>query len=73
MPIVDNPGAKGNLILQFSIEFPCYLPKNSKVLLQKAFQVAKIGGGCNEHEWINKIVLADKMRRIDPNEQFPPM
>lgn len=73
MPLLENPNLKGDLIIRFKIEFPCYLPHNSKLLMQKAFELAKIGGGCKEFEWVNKMVLADKMKRVDPDEQLPPV
>lgn len=64
---------KGNLIIKFDIQFPTYLPRNSKNLLQKAFHLAKIGGGFDQSEMINKIVLVDKMQRVDRDEQPPPL
>lgn len=72
MPIVDKPGEKGNLIIRFDIEFPQYLPKSSKAVLEKGFYLAKVGGGMNQHEMINKVVLADKIMRVDRDEQLPP-
>lgn len=72
MPILDNPSEKGKLIIRFKVEFPNYLPKTSKNLLQKGFHLAKIGGGMNHHEMINKVVLADKILRVDRDEQLPP-
>ncbi|KAF5275754.1 hypothetical protein FQR65_LT16547 [Abscondita terminalis] len=71
MPIVENPNEKGKLIISFNIAFPSYLPKSSKDLFEKAFYLAKIGGGM-EHETINRMVLADKILRVDPCEQLPP-
>lgn len=73
MPLLESPGEKGNLIIRFDIEFPKYLPKASKELLQRGFHLAKIGGGMNQHEMINKLVLADKILRVDPDEQMPPL
>lgn len=72
MPIVDNPEEKGKLIIRFNIQFPKYLPKPSKELFHKAFYLAKIGGGMH-HEMVNKMVLADKILRVDPDEQLPPL
>ncbi|KAJ8951171.1 hypothetical protein NQ314_007711 [Rhamnusium bicolor] len=37
MPILERYPEKGNLIIKFSIEFPNYLPKNSKELMKKRF------------------------------------
>ncbi|KAK4879785.1 hypothetical protein RN001_007931 [Aquatica leii] len=71
MPIVEKPNEKGKLIIRFKIAFPDYLPKSSKDLFQKAFYLAKIGGGLH-HEMINKMVLADKILRVDPCDQLPP-
>lgn len=73
MRILENPEEKGNLIIQFDIRFPEYIPKASKEHLNKAFDLAKIGGGLNQHEMINRMVLADKILRVDPDEQLPPI
>lgn len=73
MPILENPEQKGNLKIRFTIEFPKYLPKASKSMLQKGFHLARTGGGYGNHEMINKVVLADKILRVDPGEQLPPI
>lgn len=73
MPILDQPGKKGNLIIRFNVEFPPYLPKACKKVLQNGFQLAKVGAGLGQHEMINKVILADKILRVDPDEQKPPM
>lgn len=73
MPILEKYPEKGNLVIRFNIDFPNYLPKNSKELLKKGFQMAKVGGGVNQHEIINKLVLADKILRVDPDERLPPI
>lgn len=72
MPILENPNEKGNLIIRFNVQFPTYLPKASKDMIDKAFKLAKIGGGRDQHEMINKMVLADKILRVDADEQLPP-
>jgi DnaJ family protein B protein 13 len=72
MPILDDYPRRGNLIIRFNIAFPKYLPKACKQLLRKGFQLAKIGGGINQYETVNKLVLADKILRVDLNEQMPP-
>nr|CAI5818245.1 unnamed protein product [Callosobruchus analis] len=72
MPILERYPEKGNLIIRFNIEFPAYLPKSSKEMLKKGFHLAKIGGIGNQHEVINKLVLADKILRVDPDERLPP-
>lgn len=72
MPILEHPNEKGDLIIRFNVHYPPYLPKASKQLMQKAFYLAKIGGGRNQHEMINKMVLADKILRVEPDEQLPP-
>ncbi|KAG5889018.1 hypothetical protein JTB14_033947 [Gonioctena quinquepunctata] len=71
MPILDQYPDKGNLIIRFEISFPMYLPKSSKEVLRKGFHLAKLGG--SQHEVINKLVLADKILRVDPDERLPPM
>ncbi|KAL1508992.1 hypothetical protein ABEB36_003801 [Hypothenemus hampei] len=74
LPILDRYPARGNLILRFEIEFPLYLTRASKDILKKAFLVSKTGSeGPNRYESINKIVLADKILRVDPDEQLPPI
>ncbi|XP_018329395.1 dnaJ homolog subfamily B member 13-like [Agrilus planipennis] len=72
MPILENPNTKGNLIIRFNIHFPDYLPKACKEIMQKAFICSRAGGGFGQDEMINKIVLADKILRVDPDEQMPP-
>lgn len=72
MPILDDFPRRGNLIIRFNIAFPKYLPKACKQMLRKGFQLAKIGGGVNQYETVNKLVLADKILRVDVNEQMPP-
>lgn len=71
MPILDQYPARGNLIIRFFVEFPEYLPKNSKDIFKKGFHLAKLGGGATQHEVINKLVLADKILRVDPDEWLP--
>nr|CAI5818243.1 unnamed protein product [Callosobruchus analis] len=71
-PILERYPEKGNLIIRFNIEFPAYLPKSSKEMLKKGFHLAKIGGTGNQHEVINKLVLADKILRVNPDERWPP-
>lgn len=72
MPIVDKPNERGNLIIRFNVIYPPHLPKASKSLLKKAFYLSKIGGGHKQQEMINKLVLADKIMRVDKDEQLPP-
>ncbi|KAF7283449.1 hypothetical protein GWI33_000533 [Rhynchophorus ferrugineus] len=73
LPILDKYPEKGNLIIRFDITFPDYLPRSCKETLKKAFDLAKVADSRNQHESINKLVLADKMFRIDPDEQLPPL
>lgn len=72
MPVLEDPNIKGDLIIRFNVTYPPYLPKASKELMSKAFYLAKVGGGRAQHEMINKMVLADKILRVDPNDQLPP-
>lgn len=72
MPILDDYPNRGSLIIRFNIMFPKYLPKPCKQLFRKGFELAKIGGGVQQYETINKLVLADKILRVDLNEQLPP-
>ncbi|XP_044752001.1 dnaJ homolog subfamily B member 13-like [Coccinella septempunctata] len=73
MPILEKYPEKGDLRIRFKICFPTYLPKASRELLSKGFHLAKLGGGCRQHETINKLVLADKMFRVGPEERLPPV
>lgn len=73
MPIFDQPDQKGDLKIRFNVEFPPYLPKASKKVLQNGFQLIKMGAGLGQHEMINKVILADKILRIDPDERKPPI
>ncbi|CAH1183398.1 unnamed protein product [Phaedon cochleariae] len=73
MVILEQYPNKGDLIIRFNINFPTYLPKNSKDVLRKGFHLARLGGGAGQHEVINKLVLADKILRVDPDERLPPM
>ncbi|XP_022914225.1 dnaJ homolog subfamily B member 13-like [Onthophagus taurus] len=73
MPILETPGEKSDLIIRFRVEYPPYLPKASRDLLEKAFFLAKIGGGRNQQEMVNKMILADKIMRVCPDEQLPPI
>lgn len=72
MPILERPEEKGQLVIRFNVQYPTYLPKASKSMIEKAFKLAKIGGGQDQHEMINKMILADKILRVDPDEQLPP-
>ncbi|KAF5288984.1 hypothetical protein FQA39_LY03863 [Lamprigera yunnana] len=72
MPIVEKPNEKGDLVIRFHITFPQYLPKSSKDVFREAFHLVKIGGSTSHPEMINKMVLADKILRVDPFEQLPP-
>lgn len=73
MPILEEYPEKGNLIIRFNIDFPKYLPKNSKELLRKGFNLAKVSTERSQHETINKFVLTDKILRVDPDERLPPL
>ncbi|XP_030753633.1 dnaJ homolog subfamily B member 13-like isoform X2 [Sitophilus oryzae] len=73
LPILDKYPEKGDLIIKFNIIFPIYLPRTCKDMLKKAFSLAKSAGGRDQYESINKLVLTDKMLRVDPEEQFPPL
>lgn len=73
MPILEQYPEKGDLIIRFDIDFPKYLPKNSKEMLRKGFELAKVSTEGSEHETINKFVLADKILRVDKEEMLPPI
>lgn len=73
MPILEHYPQKGDLVIRFNIEFPKYLPKNSKEILRKGFDLAKISLEGSQYEAINKFVLADKILRVDKDERLPPI
>ena len=73
MPLEETPDIKGNLIIRFDVQYPLYLPKASRDLIGKAFHLAKVGGWDDQKEMINKLVLADKIMRVDFSEQLPPI
>lgn len=72
LPILDQYPKRGNLILRFEIDFPLYLTRASKDILVNAFHMSKLGAE-KSHESINKLVLADKILRVVPEEQLPPI
>ncbi|XP_069705760.1 dnaJ homolog subfamily B member 13-like [Periplaneta americana] len=71
MPTVEDPNIRGNLIIKFKVVFPTYLPRASKNLIRKAMHLARIGGGKGEPEQINKLILADKIKRVTHQEGLP--
>lgn len=73
MPILEQYPEKGNLVIRFNIDFPKYLPKNSKQVLRRGFELAKASLEGSQHEAINKFVLADKILRVDKDERLPPI
>lgn len=73
MPLEETPEIKGDLIIRFDVQYPPFLPKASRDLMGKAFTLARVGGWDDQKEMINKIVLADKIMRVDLSEQLPPI
>lgn len=71
LPILDKYPLKGDLILRFDIVFPVYLTRASKDLIKSAFAVSQVGK--DSHEAINKLVLADKILRVEREQQLPPI
>ncbi|ENN76320.1 hypothetical protein D910_04370 [Dendroctonus ponderosae] len=71
LPILDKYPLKGDLILRFDIVFPVYLTRTSKDLIKNAFAVSQVGK--DSHEAINKLVLADKILRVEREQQLPPI
>ena len=71
MPSVDDIGIRGNLIIRFNIEFPDYLPGTSKDMIRRALQLARIGGGQGQPEQVNRLILADKIKRVTKLEGLP--
>lgn len=72
MPILEDFPKRGNLIIRFNLKFPNYLPKTSREILKKGFDIAKTRSGVQECERINQLILADKILRVDADEQLPP-
>ncbi|XP_046753176.1 dnaJ homolog subfamily B member 13-like [Diprion similis] len=63
LPLVENPKERGDLIIRFNIEFPAYMPNSSKNYVKKAFRVSSAGGEKGDTEYIQRLILADKLRR----------
>ncbi|XP_015513655.2 dnaJ homolog subfamily B member 13 [Neodiprion pinetum] len=63
LPLVENPKERGDLIIRFNIEFPAYMPNSSKNYVKKAFRVSSAGGEKGDAEYIQRLILADKLRR----------
>lgn len=64
MPCVDDPKIHGNLLINFDIKFPVYLPKSSKLMIKKAMNDAKRSGTEGTPDHIQQLVFLDKLQRI---------
>ncbi|XP_060533905.1 dnaJ homolog subfamily B member 13-like [Cylas formicarius] len=69
LPILERYPESGNLILEFEVEFPEYLTAASKQMLKEAFGAIKTGTTLQNQ--VNRVVLADKMKRVKESEQLP--
>ncbi|KAK7869991.1 hypothetical protein R5R35_013757 [Gryllus longicercus] len=67
MPILENPSQRGDLIIRFKVDFPKYLPRASKKLLQEAWQSAT-NENKEQSDQVYKLVMLDKMKRISKQE-----
>ena len=64
LPIEDNPEQRGDLVINFDVEFPVYLPIASKNYIKKAFKTPKmIAEGIADTNYTNRLTLNDKMRQ----------
>lgn len=59
LPLVEDPDSRGDLIINFNVEFPSYLPPSSKNYVQKAFETQYDDGYGDESD-----DSVDQMRRI---------
>ncbi|XP_066999256.2 dnaJ homolog subfamily B member 13 [Anabrus simplex] len=64
MPFMENPEQRGNLIIKFEIDFPAYLPRTSKNLVNKAWYMASLNGGVGSPERTYQMIMKDKLARI---------
>lgn len=65
---MENPRERGDLIIRFKIVFPTSLPDASKNYIKKAFRVSSAAGDRGDADFIQRIILDDKLRRnIDTN------
>ena len=70
LPIVNNSKERGDLLMNFNIEFPVYLPMSSKNHVKKAFKVSRATDSTEDTAYIHRFILADKMRR-NVDEDIP--
>ncbi|XP_051176609.1 dnaJ homolog subfamily B member 13-like [Leptopilina boulardi] len=63
LPIVNNPKERGDLLIDFNIEFPVYMPVESKNYIKKAFKILHDTESTEDTEYIHRFLLADKIRR----------
>ncbi|XP_075215276.1 dnaJ homolog subfamily B member 13-like [Lycorma delicatula] len=64
MPCVDDPSIHGNLLINFHIKFPIYLPKSSKIMIKKAMDDAKRSGTPGSPDHIQRLIFLDKLQRM---------
>ncbi|XP_076235032.1 LOW QUALITY PROTEIN: dnaJ homolog subfamily B member 13 [Calliopsis andreniformis] len=60
LPLPENPKEKGSLIVTFNIEFPVYMPMNSKNYVKRAFDTL---GDIKDTEYVHRFILGNKMRK----------
>ncbi|XP_012285598.1 dnaJ homolog subfamily B member 13-like [Orussus abietinus] len=63
LPIVEDPKFRGDLKINFNIEFPVYLPIASKNYIKRAFRESYPEDEKENTEYVHRLLLADKMRR----------
>lgn len=64
LPLVEDPEQRGDLIIDFNVEFPSYLSEASKKYVQKAFDVGlanRTDDDVGKNRGSRRIVLADKL------------
>lgn len=54
LPLPENPKEKGNLILNFNIEFPVYLSIISKDYVHKAFELPITSDAIENAEYLHR-------------------
>ncbi|XP_066583813.1 dnaJ homolog subfamily B member 13-like [Prorops nasuta] len=68
LPLAENPSKRGDLVINFNIEFPIYMPLASKNFVKRAFEPSDKDDNINDAENIHRFLLNEKMQRnVDQN------
>lgn len=55
LPLIEDPEERGNLVINFEVEFPAYIPVKLKDYIIKAFGTPSKIGCVDRKVWINKL------------------